>query len=122
MSSNYLNYELSKELHDLGVVFEGSDKWYVGQAFMDWNDLVSRDEELTMACQVGISAPSTAQLIDELIRRGRLELTGRIKERIGITARDRITDDLVITEDKCATSASGKALIALVKEKQQCKI
>lgn len=93
MSSDYLDYDLAKELHDLGVVFTEGDA-----IFLDGN----------------ITRPSTAQLIDEIARRRYFMLT------IDEDANEFDVSILVAGDDShsnsCATTALGKALIALVKE------
>lgn len=131
MSSDYLNYELSKELHDLGVVFE-TKLWHM--AYRDGTvELTDYATPLYYKEQwVGsFPAPSTARLIDKLFKFRYLDgqnpyaeiffnsdevcvqfdLMERHEVYPGFTPRKEDT-----RHDQCATTALGKALIALVKE------
>lgn len=111
MSSDYLNYELSKELHDLGVVFEDYNHWVYPDG------TTGEQKELRLVDSTG--SPSTAMLIDEIQRRGGFCLDDKddyfvvsVYKIAGYSATECVTCQM----DKCATTALGKALIALVKE------
>jgi hypothetical protein len=100
MSSNYLNYELSKELHDLGVVFEGEGLW---TSQIQEQSLLHSSGRLQDDC---VCHPSTAQLID------------KIREYIPFSIYS-FSDILgEIYNEECATTGLGKTLIILVKERQ----
>jgi len=107
MSSNYLDYVLSKELHRLGVTFE-CDAHYVivyskthsyGVAVLSHSGDIKEGE---------IVAPSTAQLLDAL-RSFNLEPTDDGK--YGVT----LLHEGIMFINKCATTGLGEALIALTK-------
>ena len=105
MSSDYLNYELSKELHDLGVVFECESLW---TSQLDDQALVHSSGRLHKNC---ICHPSTAQLIDEIASRRYFILT--LDEDLNEFDVSILFNDP--HSGKCATTALGKSLIALVK-------
>lgn len=125
MSSDYLNYELSKELHDLGVVFE-TKLWHMAYRdgtveLTDYATPLYYKEEWVGS----FPAPSTARLIDEIqsrcsiqIRRCRTEHTiqGKYAYEIRDLSNDNYWSGRPLAEDRDATTALGKALIALVKE------
>lgn len=120
MSSDYLNYELSKELHDLGVVFGNPLAYYRGTELHHGNRC---DYYYFMPCETDIPAPSTAMLIDEMRNKVKDKTimyfaldfrSQKIKEY-----RIRGTKSLSANED--VTTALGKALIALVKEDTKCQ-
>ena len=131
MSSDYLNFELSKELHDLGAVFEGASRYW-GIPWIDPGELSSPTPMLLypgsdmdshnfswQICDNKIPAPSTAQLIDEINKKWgclfeiRFRHTNPFKDYGWVCT---YRNDEVAQDDDCATTALGKALIALVKE------
>jgi hypothetical protein len=120
MSSNYLNYELSKQLKELGVEFESrgvdSYTWVLegnqysvkrGHFFLTYS--LGNEHKITT-----FAAPSTAQLIDEI---GRREKTFELW----------IDEEFIVDagywrgQDPCCTTALGKALIELVKNEKRIK-
>jgi hypothetical protein len=114
MSSDYLNYELSKELHDLGVEFEA-------RAYRNITTLFTPEEykKLLSLSQVGIEpyftvAPSTAQVIDKLRELGGW---GRfLFNSQGYAVRTSQTDTTKFTcldDYQCATTCLGEALVKL---------
>jgi hypothetical protein len=109
MSSNYLNYELSKELHDLGVVFEDYDHWEYPDG------TTAQQKEFRLVEPIG--APSTAQLIDEINKVGgclfqlHFRHSNPMKDYGWIAT---YLSDEIAHDDNCATTCLGKALIALV--------
>lgn len=119
MSSDYLNYELSKELHDLGVVFNTEYHYYKltgtdSHVFSNEGNIHQWGKKYKWCCY----APSTAQLIDEIASRRYFVLT--LDEDLNEFDVSILYDDP--HSGKCATTALGKALIALVKEDRKCQV
>lgn len=116
MSSDYLNYELSKQLQELGVVFENP------VYFVDKHTRTSHPDEFTDKDKLVIS-PSTAQLIDMLaLYNCRLEINTWDEIKLEADPKYSIYQDsgkgtswFVSGDDKCCTTALGQALVELVK-------
>ena len=97
MSSNNLNYELSKQLKELGVEFENISTQFNNQK-----------GEI-------IDSPTTAQLINEIAKRTWFDLS------LDEDAHEFDIDVLHagVVSDPCCTTALGKALINLVKNEKE---
>ena len=126
MSSDYLNYELSKELHDLGVVFDTEYHYYkltgtASPVFSNEGNIHQWGKKYKWCCY----APSTAQLIDEISKIYPFTLFTFWKSDRKIEVDSYKVTSIyggeVYGHDPCATTALGKALIALIKEDRECK-
>ena len=114
-SDNYLNYELSKELKELGVEFkvEGGWTWVLkGNQYSIRYGYFIEEYSLPKPEIITFAAPSTAQLADEIRKRGGFRLQGFNGQ--GFTIQIPVGDLYKELEDLCLTTALGKALIALV--------
>lgn len=139
MSSDYLNYELSKELHDLGVVF--NTDWVITEhgevcptsaKYEDYIDTKNnercgpgRSEGYGMPLnEKYVRTPNAAQLMDKLTniareRRGHFSIN--IDQHGFYINFGSFSEYERIAKDQCATTALGKALIALVKKDKKCQ-
>ena len=90
MSSNYLNYELSKELKELGVEFLQEDSS---------RTVLYTDEK---GIKQWLYRPGTAQLIDAVNK-----------------INPGITWDYFFKQDPCCTTAAGMALVKLTKDGEE---
>ena len=109
MSSNHLNYELSKQLKELGVGFLDEELW---TSQLDEQSLVHSSGRLSESC---ICHPTTAQLIDEL--RNRLTKLQHVRIQVDYDLIQVLT--ISVHEDPCCTTALGKALIELVVQEKE---
>jgi len=119
MSSDYLNYELSAELHRLGVVFEKPTMWWnyamEGPYEYHW---VLHPHKLSMHKWdeyreniYPVPAPTLSSILDKLVELSKYFKLGASKVKPYLLLLDRD----VYAEDQCCTTACGQALVELVK-------
>jgi hypothetical protein len=124
MSSNHLNYELSKQLKELGVEFERSVN----------ESLYCHEEGNISGCARGynlrrifkgtviedfIHCPTTAQLIDEIQKHVENFMIDSIDNYYYII---EVTEEIKhkqLASNSCCTTALGLALIELVKNEKE---
>ena len=117
MSSDYLCYQISKELHDLGVEFK-ANAWYClhEEEGCGYVELRHKGEVLVGEIEL-CAAPSTAQLIDKLREYGRdfaIET-----ENLGVFVYSKVSEPASLSfriKGECITACLGEALIKLTKE------